>query len=242
MRGSECSGGRFNLWRSILWEYSLAPLTLKPESGADTLNQGGVPSPSAPQGSRLQNRNLEILPCKSITILIIQVNRALTTICQDFDQSWSLRSSSGSFWMRTTESLLKSYLGPDFYLQDEGVLSWVSWLEGVFFPPLYVLLIFFWALLISPFKWTILIVLSFHRLQAVLISEKFSSTRTVGLELSPTAKSEVDSFWNTSGCAILVTQITGDSETRLNCKHLLRQGLCPGLFLWLITVQMSWLR
>lgn len=43
-----------------LCEYSLAPIALILESGADTLKQGGVPSQSAPKDSHLQTRDLEI--------------------------------------------------------------------------------------------------------------------------------------------------------------------------------------
>lgn len=145
--------------------------------------------------------------------------------------------------MRTTESLLKGHLGPNFRLQDEGVPSW-SMCLGAVFPPLYTLLTFFWKPLTCSFKVTLSLsfLLPFHQLQAVLISEKFSSTRTVSSELSPTAKSEVQLHSGTRmGVQSWWFESPEISETRLNCKCFLRRGLCPGLFLWLKTVQMSWL-
>ena len=144
--------------------------------------------------------------------------------------------------MRTMESWLKGHLGPNFRLQDEGVPSWSVCL-GAVFSPLYTLLIFFWKLLICSFKVTssLLFLLPFHQLQAVLISEKFSSTRTVSSELSPTAKSEVEIHSGTRvGAQSWWFESPEISETRLNCRCFLGRGLCPGLFLWLITVQMSW--
>ena len=51
---------RIRLKTQPLWEYALAPLADILESGANTLNQGGVPSQSAPEGTHLQTRDLEI--------------------------------------------------------------------------------------------------------------------------------------------------------------------------------------
>lgn len=48
------------LKKEHLWEYSLAPIPLTLESGADTPKQGGVPSLCAPKGIHLQTRDLDI--------------------------------------------------------------------------------------------------------------------------------------------------------------------------------------
>lgn len=81
------------------------------KSGAHPLTGAGESSPCAPKAliCRLRSWNQ---PCKSITTLIIQVNRALTTICQDFNQSWSWQPFS------LVENLRVSAKGP--------LGSWIS--------------------------------------------------------------------------------------------------------------------
>jgi hypothetical protein len=165
----------------------------------------------APAASRSFKSTMQIL-----TALITQVSRALATICQDSNQSWSLQSFS------LDENLIdipKGPLGPWISACRMKVSPADAARGGeLFAPSLCAPLSSSRALLICSRPSSSQCLFSFHYLQAWLIREKFSSTRAVSSEPANSKNSGGDSFWD-SGWGFKPREF---SEDKLKYKDLLQ--------------------